>query len=206
MKGNGVKKTLPSDEKAKMILDAVEDRKAVDPVLLDLRGKSLLADFFLVCSGTSNVHIRAIADRVIERVKEERLAAPRIEGQGVGEWVLLDFGDIVLHIMGEEPRERYKLEQFWSTPQPKGALPPTPGTADETDEDADEAFFDDADQEIDPVDELDDDDDLEEDADDEDEMLSLEALREAEEAEGDDEEEEDEDGDLPRTRSQGGGR
>jgi len=163
-----LKTVLPSDEKAKLLLDAVEDRKAVDPVLLDLRDKSLLADFFLVCSGTSNTHIRAIADRVLEKTDELRLPKPRVEGQGVGEWVLIDFGDVVLHVLGEEPRARYKLEQFWSTPQPKGALPPTPGTTtvsdededlgdfddeDEEEDDEDDAFFAKADEEVEPVDE-----------------------------------------------------
>lgn len=161
---------MPSDQKAHLILDAVEDRKAVDPVLLDLRGKTLITDFFLVCTGTSNVHIRSIAERVLERTEEERLANPRVAGLEVGEWVLLDFGDVVLHVMNAEARERYKLEQFWTTPQPKGALPPTPESAeasegsegeddsefgedefDEEDEDA--AFFDDADQELEPIDE-----------------------------------------------------
>jgi ribosome-associated protein len=163
-----LKTVLPSDEKAKILLDAVEDRKAVEPVLLDLRDKSLLADFFLVCSGTSNTHIRAIADRVLEKTDEMRLPKPRVEGQGVGEWVLIDFGDVVLHVLGEEPRARYKLEQFWSTPQPKGALPPTPGTVlaesdededlgdfddEDNEDDEDDAFFAQADTEVEPVDE-----------------------------------------------------
>lgn len=159
-----------------MLLDIVEDRIAVDPVLLDLRGKTMMTDFFLVCSGTSDVHIRAIADAVLEKSEEARVAKPRIEGQGVGEWVLLDFGDVIVHIMAEEPRARYKLEEFWTTPQPKGALPPTPNTAgepgsdeddalddhfkddeEEDDEDDDEeddtAFFAEADAKVEPVDE-----------------------------------------------------
>lgn len=167
---------MPSDEKAQIIMDVVEDRKAVDPVLIDLRGKTLLTDFFIVCTGTSNVHIRAIAERVLERGEDERLPKPRVEGEQVGEWVLIDFGDVVLHVMGEEPRERYKLEQFWTTPQPKGALPPTPesiaeGAGDELedvadldfgdeegnsldeDELEDAAFFEDADTEVEPIDE-----------------------------------------------------
>jgi ribosome-associated protein len=158
---------MPSDEKAQLLLEAVEDRKAEDPVLLDLRGKTLLADFFLICSGTSQPHIRAIAEHVLEVAKERRLPAPRIEGAQVGEWVLLDFGDVILHVMAEEPRQRYKLEQFWTTPHPKGALPPTPGsvsvngTGDESDEEWEEdeddmddaAFFDEADQEVEAIDE-----------------------------------------------------
>ena len=117
---------IASDEKARILLDAVEDRKAVDPVLIDLRDKTLMTDFFLVCSGTSDVHIRAIAERVEEVSEEQRLNRPRIEGQSVAEWILLDFGDVVLHVMNAESRDRYKLETFWTTPQPKGALPPTP--------------------------------------------------------------------------------
>lgn len=177
---------IPSDEKARILVDAVEDRKAVDPVLIDLRDKTLMTDFFLVCSGTSDVHIRAIAERVEEVADEQRLNRPRIEGQGVAEWVLLDFGDVVLHIMNAESRDRYKLETFWTTPQPKGALPPTPDSAtahrsgsgigeDRTDaddksdaldelegldfdedEESDAAFFEDADEEVEPIDEPDD--------------------------------------------------
>lgn len=166
---------MPVEEKAQMLLDAVEDRKAVDPVLLDLRGKTVLTDFFLICTGTSDVHIRAIADSVQEKAEEARLARPKVEGQSVGEWILIDFGDVVVHVMGAEPRERYNLEKFWTTPQPKGALPPTPGSVtdnedDESDEDDiedddfededleeddldDESFFADADTEVEPVDE-----------------------------------------------------
>lgn len=169
---------MPSDQKAHLLVDAVEDRKAVDPVLIDLRDKTLMSDFFLVCSGTSDTHIRAIADSVQERGETEYLNRPRIIGQSVGEWILIDFGDVVVHIMSAEARDRYKLEQFWTTPQPKGALPPTPDNAGpyslsdptmsevqrweqaskqvEDDEDDDEAgedlaFFDAADEELEPL-------------------------------------------------------
>lgn len=160
-----------------MLLQVVDDRKAVDPVLLDLRGKTLLFDFVIVCSGMSNVHIRAIAEHVLEAADEHRLANPKTAGEQVGEWILMDFGDVVVHIMNEETRERFKLEQFWTTPQPKGALPPSPDmlTGDEEinylgddkdDEDfddfdeeelEDEAFFDEADTEVEPIDEDDED-------------------------------------------------
>lgn len=171
------KRDLPSDEKAKIVLDAVEDRLAENPVLLDVRGKTLITDFFLICTGTSEPHLRAITESVLEKADEENLAKPRVEGRAVGEWVLMDFGDVVLHIMNAETRERYKLEEFWTTPQPKGALPPTPDSvagrngsgdaAEEIDEDEldaldlddedldDAAFFDDADQEVEPIDEED---------------------------------------------------
>jgi ribosome-associated protein len=172
---------IEAEEKANMLLQVVEDRKAVDPVLLDLRGKTVLFDFVVICAGMSNVHIRAIADKVLEAADENRLKNPRTSGEQAGEWILMDFGDVVLHIMSEEARERYKLEHFWTTPQPKGALPPSPDSItgeinylggededaldEEDDEDFDEdeladvAFFDDADSEVEPVDE--DDEDLE---------------------------------------------
>lgn len=162
------KSDMPSDEKAQLLLETVEDRLAIDPVLLDLRGKTLMTDFFLVCSGNSDTHIRAISDAVLDKSADARLSKPRIEGQEVGEWVLLDFGDVVLHVMSEEQRERYKLEEFWTRSHAEGEMPPTPGTAlrrgPEGDEDLDSlemdedemddaTFFEDADTEVEPVDE-----------------------------------------------------
>lgn len=164
---------MPSEEKAALLLKTVEDRLAEDPVLLDLQGKTVLADYFLICTGTSNVHIRAISNHVLEVADEHRLKTPKIEGEQVGEWVLMDFGDVVLHIMNQEARERFRLEKFWTSPQPHGALPPTPDALREGEEggaeddlededfDLDEddlddaAFFDDADQELEPLDEED---------------------------------------------------
>lgn len=176
------KKDMPSREKAQLLQEAVEDRLALDPVLLDLTGQTMMFDYALICSGNSDTHIRAITNAVLEKTDEVNLAAPRVAGQSVGEWVLMDYGDVVLHILSDEARERYKLETFWTTPQPKGALPPSPenlgelyaGSQEITDEgfnDSDEddfdeddldeedlddaAFFDEADQEVEPIDEED---------------------------------------------------
>lgn len=156
--------TIDSAAKAQIVLEAVEDRKAVDPVLIDLRDKVNVADFFLICTATSTPQLRAIAENVLERVSDEHLAKPNIQGEASVDWVLMDFGDLVLHIMSEEARERYRLEQFWTTPQPKGALPPTPGTViapedwedvedDEDDDEDDVAFFESLDTEVEPIDE-----------------------------------------------------
>jgi ribosome-associated protein len=168
------KQQITSEEKARILLETVEDRKAENPILLDLRDKNvMLADYFLICTGLAVPHIRAISEHVQEKVDELNLARPKVEGEEVAEWVLLDFGDVVLHVMSEEARSRYRLEDFWTTPQPKGALPPTPGTVDpnrsplerapaagddweEEDEDDDDdeiAFFADADTEVEPIDE-----------------------------------------------------
>ncbi|MBC8136669.1 MAG: ribosome silencing factor [Fibrella sp.] len=120
------KKNIPSSEKAKIVMETVEERLALDPVLMDLTDKVLLFDFVLVCAGNSDTHVRAITNAVLERIDDENIAPPRVAGQGIGEWVLMDFGDVILHVLSEEARERYKLETFWSTTQPKGALPPMP--------------------------------------------------------------------------------
>lgn len=120
------KTQLPAKEKAQMIMDAVEDRLALDPVLLDLTGKTMLFDYAMVCAGNSDTHVRAITSAVLEKTDGANIQGPRVAGQSLGEWVLMDYGDVILHILSEEARERYKLETFWSTPQPKGALPPTP--------------------------------------------------------------------------------
>lgn len=208
---------MDSEHKAQLLLAAVEDRKAVEPTLLDLRGKTLLFDFCLVCSGTSNVHIRAIADAVLEKSEDARLNKPRATGEESAEWVLLDFGDVVVHILDEDSRARYQLEKFWSTPQPKGALPPTPDSvraaalarneADDVDapdldeEDRQDAeYFDTADQEVEPIDEddLDDlnDQDLEElDDEDLDDLDEEDDLREQ-----DDEDEDDQDDAIRQPR------
>jgi ribosome-associated protein len=175
------KTEISAEDKAQLLLETVEDRKAEAPLLMDLRGKTVLADYFLICTGLSNVHIRAIADHVMEAVRERNLRPPQIEGANVGEWVLMDFGDVILHIMNEEARERFKLEEFWTTYQPHGALPPEPGMeaaesgvdetdGDESDEDfdldeddlEDAEFFDDADAELEP---LEDEEEIEDEAD-----------------------------------------
>lgn len=161
---------ISAEEKAQLLLETVEDRKAEDPLLMDLRGKTVLADYFLICTGNSNVHIRAISEHVLEAVKERNIRLPQIDGANVGEWVLMDFGDVILHIMNEEARGRFKLEEFWSTHQPNGALPLEPGMEgadadvedmdDESDDEdfefeeddmGDAEFFEDADQELEPL-------------------------------------------------------
>lgn len=150
------KTQLPAQEKAQIILDAAEDRLALDPVFLDLTGKTLLFDYAIVCAGNSDTHIRAITNAVLEKTDELNIQGPRVEGQAIGEWVLMDYSDVVIHILSEEARERYKLETFWSTPQPKGALPPSPEHPDAiyaggaiTD-----AGFDDSDDDLDDEDEM----------------------------------------------------
>jgi ribosome-associated protein len=105
---------LTSDEKARLAAEAADELKANQIVVLDVRGQTQIADFFVICSGTSDIHIRAIADRIIERMMENGVGKPRREGVEAAAWVLLDYGDVVVHIFDVEQREYYNLESFWS--------------------------------------------------------------------------------------------
>ncbi len=104
---------MTTEQKRQMILNAAEDAKAERINALDLRGKTLIADYFIVCSGNSDVHIRSIADRIQDRLREVGERALRVEGYREATWVLLDYGDVVVHIMREETRQHYGLEAFW---------------------------------------------------------------------------------------------
>ncbi len=104
---------MDTELKRLRIVEAAEDAKAEDISALDLRGKTLIADYFVVCTGTSDVHIRSVADRIQEAMEQEGERVLRIEGYREATWVLLDYGDIVVHIMRREQREHYGLEAFW---------------------------------------------------------------------------------------------
>ena len=113
---------LESEEKERVIVDAAEDKKANYITTLDLKGKTLIADYFVICSGTSNVLIRSIADGIIEAMEQRGIRASALEGYAEGAWVLLDYGDVVTHIMSEEHRSFYKLEGLWSKGDAEGAM------------------------------------------------------------------------------------
>ena len=92
---------------------AVQERKGVDPVVIDLRELSDAADFFLVVSGTSDTHVRAIAEHVVEALSLGGVRAYNVEGQRAGRWVCLDFVDLVVHVFHPTLREFYQLEGLW---------------------------------------------------------------------------------------------
>ena len=105
---------MTSEEKARLAAAAAEDLKATQIVVLDVEGQTHIADFFVICSGTSDTHIRAIADSVIEKLQENGAGKPRREGVQAAQWVLLDYDDVVVHVFSAEQREFYNLESFWS--------------------------------------------------------------------------------------------
>lgn len=97
------------------ILTLLEDAKAEQVVSIELAGKSSVADYIVIASGRSDRHVGAIADQVSKRLKEIKYSTVRVEGQPANDWVLIDVGDIVVHIFRPEVREFYNLEKMWST-------------------------------------------------------------------------------------------
>ena len=92
---------------------AADDRKAIDLKVLHLEKVTDFTDYFLICSGTSERQVQAIADAVLERMREEKVRPLHVEGYNRGQWVLLDYGDFVVHIFQDEPRKFYALERLW---------------------------------------------------------------------------------------------
>lgn len=99
---------------ARTLVETLEDRKAEDIVLLDLRGQSIFTDFFVICTGTSERQLGALADALDEAARKTyRLKSPRVEGHPEGGWLLVDFGTVIVHCFSPAQRKRYKLEDLW---------------------------------------------------------------------------------------------
>ena len=95
------------------------DKQASDIVLLDIRPISLIADYFVVCSASSERQINAIIRDVVDTLRNDAGIRPsRVEGEAASGWVLLDYGDVIVHIFGAEQREFYRLEELWSAAVP----------------------------------------------------------------------------------------
>lgn len=106
---------IVDEEALTRILDAATDKKALDVKVLDVRGIHSLFDFLVLLSGSNPRQIRSIAEEVHERLKTEMGVSPRsVEGLRTGEWVLLDYSSITVHVFSEEARDFYGLERLWS--------------------------------------------------------------------------------------------
>lgn len=105
-----------SDEILNLILKSLDDDRAEDIVQIDLRGKSSVADWMVVCSGRSTRQVGSIAEKMSEKLKDVLGRAARTEGKAQGDWVLLDAGDVIVHIFRPEVREFYQLEKMWQDP------------------------------------------------------------------------------------------
>jgi ribosome-associated protein len=99
--------------KVRSAVAAADDRKAVDLKVLHLEKVTDFTDYFLLCSGTSERQVQAIADAVLERLRPEKVRPLHMEGYNRGQWVLLDYGDFVVHVFQEEQRKFYALERLW---------------------------------------------------------------------------------------------
>lgn len=99
-----------------LVLGSLEDDKAEDVVAIDLRGKSPLSDHMVVASGRSARQVQSIAEKLAERVKAAYGRSPRLEGKEAGDWVLIDVGDVIVHVFRPEVREFYALEKMWMEP------------------------------------------------------------------------------------------
>ena len=105
--------TAELDTRVLAALHASSEKKALDPVLLDLREIASFTDYFLIVSGTNERQVQAIADEVYESLKKTGSAAARVEGYKTAEWILLDYGDFVVHVFEQKARRFYDLERLW---------------------------------------------------------------------------------------------
>ena len=101
-----------------LILDVLDDNKAEETVVIDLRGKSALADEMVIATGRSNRHVGAMADKLVEEIRSGGLGKPVVEGLPHCDWVLIDAGDVIVHLFRPEVREFYNLEKMWSASRP----------------------------------------------------------------------------------------
>lgn len=101
-----------------LVMKSLDEDKAEDIVSIDLAGKTPIADYMVVASGRSQRHVSALAEHLVRRLKEEGFGAGRVEGLRQGDWVLIDNGDILIHVFRPEVREFYKLEKMWSADIP----------------------------------------------------------------------------------------
>lgn len=96
-----------------LILKSLEDDKAEEIVTIDLAGKSTIADHMVICSGRSTRQVSAISEKLVDRLKQEFGTACKVEGKDAGDWVLIDTGDVIVHVFRPEVRDFYQLEKMW---------------------------------------------------------------------------------------------
>jgi ribosome-associated protein len=112
----GVSRNDELSRAIKTVLASLEDSKAENIVSIDIQGKSSLGDYMVVASGRSHRHVAAVADQLIKTLKDAGLGTARVEGLAAADWVLVDAGDIIVHIFRPEVREFYNIEKMWQAP------------------------------------------------------------------------------------------
>ncbi len=96
------------------VVDKIDDMKGLNITTLDVRGKSTITDYMVICTGTSSRHVVSIADHVEQSSRSAGNIPLGVEGQNSGDWVVVDLGDVIVHVMQEDSRQLYELEKLWS--------------------------------------------------------------------------------------------
>lgn len=104
---------LTSDEVLGLVLSSLDDDKAEDVVVIDLRGRSSMADHMVIASGRNARQVATIAEKLVQRLKDATSRSARVEGKDAGDWALIDTADVIVHVFRPEVREFYQLEKLW---------------------------------------------------------------------------------------------
>lgn len=113
MEEKPTKIALDAEELARFCADVADKRKAEDVVKLKLTDLSVIADYFILCTGNTEPHIKAISDHIGREVKSQFRVRPKVEGKASSSWIVMDYGNVIIHIMTPEMRELYQLEDLW---------------------------------------------------------------------------------------------
>ena len=105
---------MKHEELKRFVRDKIEDVKARDIIDIDVTGKSSVTDSLVICSGNSKTHVVSIAQNLVQQCKKAGEPPLHVEGQDSGEWVLIDYGDVVVHVMQDQMRDFYQLEKLWA--------------------------------------------------------------------------------------------
>lgn len=112
---------MQAEELKDLVVEALEDLKGVDIIALDVRGKTSITDFMVIASGRSDRQVKALAQSVVDKAKEHGNPPLGMEGERQGEWVVIDLGDVVVHVMVPQSRDFYNLEKLWGEEAPAAA-------------------------------------------------------------------------------------
>ena len=105
--------TYTSEEVLQTVLESLDDDKAEEIVQIDLRGRSDMADYMVICSGRSSRQVASISEKLADRLKEKFKMGAKMEGRETGDWVLIDGSDVIIHVFRPEVRDFYQLEKMW---------------------------------------------------------------------------------------------
>lgn len=114
-----IKRMMNAEKLEEIVIDALDGLKAVDVRVLDVRDRTSITDIMVIASGTSNRHVKALAEHVIDKARHNGVRPLGVEGEREGEWILVDLCDVVVHVMLPRVRDFYNLEKLWAIDAPK---------------------------------------------------------------------------------------